>query len=145
MVQKMEKQYQSKQIKKSGFIQISGVYQAKRCEGCPLRGAFHKSKTNRIIQVDHKLKEHRNKARAQLLSEKGLAHRSQRPVDVEAVFGNIKQNKKITRFSLRGLEKVSIEAGLIALAHNSAKMAKQMTSNNPFLTLCRAHTMYMKS
>jgi len=58
------------------------------------------------------------------LRELGKAHRSKRPCDVEAVFGNIKQNKKFTRFMLRGMEKVSIEAGLIALAHNLAKMAK---------------------
>lgn len=125
MGQKMEKRYESKRIKKSGFVQVNSVYQAQRCEACPLRGACHKSNTNRFVQLNHKLKQHRIKARAQLLSDKGKAHRSQRPVDVEAVFGNIKQNKKFTRFLLRGLEKVSIEAGLIALAHNLAKMAKQ--------------------
>jgi len=142
MGQKMEKQYESRQTKKSGYIQISSVYQAKRCEGCPLRGACHKSKTNRIIQVNHNVKQHRNKARAQLLSEQGLAHRSQRPVDVEAVFGNIKQNKKFTRFLLRGSDKVSIEAGLIALAHNLAKMAKQMASKSPFLMLWAPDPLY---
>ncbi len=125
MGQKMEKRYESRQTKKSGFVQVSSVYQAQRCEGCPLRGACHKSKTNRIVQLNHKLKQHRTKARSQLLSDQGKAHRSQRPVDVEAVFGNIKQNKKFTRFLLRGLDKVAIEAGLIALAHNLAKMAKQ--------------------
>jgi len=58
-----------------------------------------------------------------LNSDLGKVHRSKRPCDVEAVFGNIKQNKKFTRFMLRGIDKVSIEAGLIALAHNLAKMA----------------------
>lgn len=123
MGQKMEKQSESKTIKPSGFIQRSSVYQAQRCEGCPLRGACHKSKTNRIIQVNYNRKRHQQKARTQLTSEQGLAHRSQRPVDVEAVFGNIKQNKKFTRFMLRGKDKVLIEAGLVALAHNLAKMA----------------------
>ena len=131
MGQKMSKLYESKSKKKSGFIQVSSGYQAQRCEGCPLRGACHNSKANRIIQVNHNVKAHRKRARAQLVSQQGLAHRSQRPVDVEAVFGNIKQNKKFTRFLLRGLEKVSIEAGLIALAHNLAKMAKQMTEKTP--------------
>ena len=124
MGQKMEKCYETKTTKKSGYVQVASVYRAQRCTGCPLRGACHKSNEERTIQVNHNLKKHRQKARAKLLSEKGLAHRCQRPADVEAVFGNIKQNKKFTRFGLRGIEKVLIEAGLIALAHNLAKMAK---------------------
>jgi len=124
MGQKMSKKYESKQKTKSGYPQKYSVYQAQNCEGCPLRGACHKSKSNRIIQINWNLKKHRAKAKAKLLSEQGVAHRSQRPVDVEAVFGNIKQNKKFTRFNLRGKDNVLIEAGLIALAHNLAKMAK---------------------
>jgi hypothetical protein len=41
---------------------------------------------------------------------------------VEATFGNIKQNKGFRRFMLRGKEKVEIETGLIALAHNLSKI-----------------------
>ena len=133
MGQKMEKCYETKTTKKSGYVQVASVYRAQRCTGCPLRGACHKSKEERTIQLNHNLKKHRQKARAKLLSEKGLAHRSQRPVDVEAVFGNIKQNKKFTRFGLRGIQKVLIEAGLIALAHNLAKMAKKGSEKLPLL------------
>jgi hypothetical protein len=39
------------------------------------------------------------------------------------VFANIKHNKNFKRFNLRGLRKVEIEAGLIALAHNLQKVA----------------------
>lgn len=145
MGQKMEKRYEEQTAKKSGFVQVASVYQAKRCQGCPLRGACHKSKTNRIIKLNHNSKRHRQKARAKLISDQGLAHRSQRPVDVEAVFGNIKQNKKFRRFLLRGREKVSIEVGLLALAHNLAKMAKQKAEIPPNWTpqppICRSETL----
>jgi transposase len=124
MGQKMEKCYETKTIKKSGYIQIASVYRARSCKGCPLRGACHKSKEERTIQLNHNLKKHRQQAKSKLLSDQGIAHRSQRPADVEAVFGNIKQNKKFTRFMLRGKQKVLIEVGLLALAHNLAKMAK---------------------
>ena len=124
MGQKMTNRYESKSKTKSGFEQNYSVYQTQNCEGCPLRGSCHKSKYDRKIQFNWNLKKHKDKARKKLLSEKGLTHRSQRPVDVEAVFGNIKQNKKFTRFNLRGKENVLIEAGLIALAHNLAKMAR---------------------
>jgi len=124
MGQKMTKQYESKRETKSGFEQNYSVYQAQNCEGCPLRGTCYKCKDNRVIQFNWNLKKHKDKARQKLLSEQGVAHRSQRPVDVEVVFGNIKQNKKFTRFNLRGKDNVLIEAGLIALAHNLAKMAR---------------------
>jgi len=56
------------------------------------------------------------------LSPEGIKHRKQRPADVEATFGNIKQNKGFRRFMLRGKHKVEIETGLIALAHNLSKI-----------------------
>jgi len=124
MGQEMKMKYQVHPKTKSGYQQTKSVYEAKNCDGCPLRGACHKSKGNRQIQINWNLKRYRDQARQKLLSEKGVAHRSQRPVDVEAVFGNIKQNKKFTRFMLRGKENVLIECGLIALAHNLAKMAR---------------------
>jgi hypothetical protein len=123
MGQKMKKVYDRVEKKKSGFRQNLSIYQAIRCEACPLRGACHKSKNNRTIQINHNLIRLKSKAKEKLLSDDGVKHRSQRPADVEAVFGNIKQNKKFTRFLTRGKENVLIEVGLIALAHNLAKMA----------------------
>lgn len=124
MGQKMTKRYDTHPRTKSGYQQTYSVYQAKNCSRCPLRGACHKGKTDRQIQINWNLRRLREKARQKLLSDQGVAHRSQRPVDVEAVFGNIKQNKNFTRFMLRGKDNVLIEAGLIALAHNLAKMGK---------------------
>ena len=124
MGQKMKKQYEKINKTKSGYKQKYSVYQAQNCNGCPLRGACHKSKYDRKIEFNWNLKKYKDKARKKLLSKKGVTHRSQRSADVEAVFGNIKQNKKFTRFNLRGKDNVLIEAGLIALAHNLAKMAR---------------------
>ncbi|CAA0229487.1 hypothetical protein NACSLCCMFF_480012 [Tenacibaculum maritimum] len=56
---------------------------------------------------------HRKKARELLTSQKGIEKRKQRCWDVEAVFGNIKQNMNFKRFMLRGIEKVKVETGLI--------------------------------
>ena len=124
MGQKMTKRYEIHPKTKSGYQQTCSVYQAMNCNGCPLRGACHKSNTDRKIQINWNQKRLKQKARKKLLSDQGVAHRLQRPVDVEALFGNIKQNKKFTRFMLRGKDKVLIEAGLIALAHNLAKMGR---------------------
>jgi hypothetical protein len=107
----------------TGFKQQITRYQAKNCEGCPLRGVCHKAKGNRTIEINYNLNRLKQKADERLLSEEGIKHRKQRPCDVEPVFGNIKNNHHFKRFMLRGIEKVSIETGLVALAHNLRKKA----------------------
>ncbi len=108
---------------KTGFTQTIARYQAINCNGCPLRGACHKSKGNRIIEVNHSLNKYKEQVRENLNSEQGIYHRKKRPCDVEPVFANIKNNHSFKRFMLRGNRKVEIEAGLIALAHNLRKKA----------------------
>ena len=107
----------------SGYQQTYARYQAKNCDGCPLRTQCFKGKANRIVELNHNLRAHKQKVREKLHSEQGLAHRKQRPADVEAVFGAIKHNKGFRRFMLRGIDKVEVEVGLLAIAHNLAKKA----------------------
>ena len=113
---------QQKRLTESGYEQIWDRYQAQNCRGCPLRGPCHKGKGNRIVQINHKLRKYKQKVRENLLSEEGLRHRRKRPADVEPVFAFIKHNRGFKRFLLRGLDKVSIEIGLLAISHNLAKL-----------------------
>ncbi len=108
---------------RTGFTQTISRYQTKNCQGCPLRGACHKSKDNRIIEINHTLNKYKQKVRENLNSEQGIYHRKKRPWDVEPVFANIKNNHHFKRFMLRSKPKVEIEAGLLALAHNLRKKA----------------------
>ena len=121
MGQPMQRIRDSKRTNSNGFEQTYACYQAQNCQGCPLRGMCHKRMGNRIIEVNHTLRELKAKARALLLSPEGIKHRKKRPVDVEPVFGNIKFNKGFKRFMLKGCEKVEIEAGLLSIAHNLKK------------------------
>lgn len=116
------------QNRKSGLGYESQVhiYQAANCVGCPMRGSCHKSKGNRKIELNHKLLEYRRQARKKLTSQKGLEYRSKRPIEPEAVFGQIKFNNGFTRFKLRGLAKVEVEFGLVAISHNLRKIAQIM-------------------
>jgi transposase len=107
----------------TGYQQEYTIYQAANCQGCPLRPVCHSQKGDRKIEINHRLEAYKEAARKRLKSEEGLARRKQRPVDVESVFGMIKNNWGFRRFMLRTLPKVEIEAGLLALAHNIAKMA----------------------
>ncbi len=125
MGQKLEFIGQYKRISERGYHSELSVYQAKRCEGCPLRGSCHKAQGNKRIEVNYNLQKHKNIARTNLTSEKGLMHRSRRPIEPEAVFGQIKSNRKFNRFRLKGLEGVAVEFGLISIALNLSKMTKK--------------------
>lgn len=107
----------------TGFEQTLRRYQAQNCHNCPLNGACHKSKTNRIIQVNVELERQKKRAYELLNSAEGIERRKKRCFDVEPVFASIKGNHGFRRFMLRGKGKVEIEWGLLAIAQNIRKKA----------------------
>ena len=127
MGQHMENKGTYCKVTSTGFIQTLTKYQAKNCNGCPLNGICHKSKGDRVIEINHRLTELKQQANQRLLSEEGIKKRKQRCHDVEPVFASIKNNHGFKRFMLRGKQKVTIETGLLALAHNLRKKAFQNT------------------
>ena len=103
------------------------AYRAQRCESCPLRWGCHKRRQgDREIEVNHRLMEYKRKARERLTSEKGLEHRSKRPIEPEAVFGQIKYNMQYKRFRHFGKDKVTMDFAFFAMAFNLKKMAAKM-------------------
>ena len=125
MGQHMTKVGQGKRTSDAGYTAQVSYYQAQCCTGCPLKGQCHNSQVNRRIEVNHRLKELKQKARERLMSEKGLEHRSKRAIEPEAVFGQLKSNNKFNWFTIKGLAKTSIEFGLMAIGHNLRKLVKK--------------------
>ena len=145
---------QKKNKSDAGYISTVTRYQAKNCNGCPLRGLCHKSKQNRIVEVNYQLNEYKQKAGERLLSEQGICHRGKRCIEPEAVFAQIKHNHQWNRFRLRGLDKVKIEFTPVAIAHNLRKLAKKArlssfllqitvkvgcSSDKPYLVIQKQH------
>lgn len=134
MGQKMKPIGPGKRETRTGYEYEVTIYQAQNCSCCPLRGACHKQKGNRKIEVNKKLMSHKQKARENLISELGRELRGRRNSEVEQTFGQLKSNKGFKRFLLRGVPKISIEVGLLALAHNFQKLSKYMKDNDLMLT-----------
>ena len=132
MGQKLKFIRQEKRYTASGYQQTVSVYRACRCEGCPLRGQCHKSKRDRQIEVNHTLDDYKARARELLTSEQGIKHRSNRPIEPEAVFGQIKECGRFRRLRLKGLTGAKIDFGLKALAHNLRKLAKAWAKSSFF-------------
>ena len=107
------------------------VYESTDCEGCPIKGVCHKkmgkSGSRRQIHINHKLRRYKSLVKENLDSASGQYYIKQRSIEPESVFGQIKWNKSFRRFVLRGLSKVNIEFGLIAISHNLSKLWRWLT------------------
>ncbi len=133
----MEYTGQRKNKSDSGYISVLKRYQVQNCEGGLLKSQCHKSKTDRIIEVNYNLNRYKQKAREKFMSEEGIYHRGRRCIEPEAVFAQIKHNSAWNRFRLRGLEKVKTEFTLVAIAHNLRKLTKKVSSFLFFTYFCR--------
>lgn len=115
----------------NGYESQERLYECESCANCPVfnecRGEGAKAWTNRTIRRREKLEAFRKTADERLASEKGVQKRSQRSVDVETPFGDIKHNQGHRRFILRGKEKVEVEFKLLAISHNIRKVHCEKT------------------
>ena len=110
-----------------GYRTLNAVYRAQRCEGCPLRwGCYKKRQGNREIEANHRLMDYKQRARERLTSEKGLIHRSNRLIEPEAVFGQMKYDMQYKRFRHFGKDKVFMDFAFFATAFNIKKMIRTM-------------------
>jgi len=66
---------------------------------------------------------HTERMRRRIDSEAGRRLYGRRIGTVEPVFGNIRYNKKLNRFTLRGRHKVDTQWKLYCLVHNIEKLA----------------------
>lgn len=116
---------ESKRTSDLGYESTVRIYECEDCSGCTRRARCSKSAdpdSPRQIKVNPTLDAFKSRASEMLHTEVGSALRKKRSVDVETVFGDIKRNLGFTRFTLRGLEKVTLEWRLVATGHNIRKL-----------------------
>jgi hypothetical protein len=104
---------------------------AKRvCGPCPLRDQClrHPERTP-VRQVvfftgkNHKPESHSARMKRKIDSDEGRRRYGERFATVEPVFGNLRHNKRLDRFTLRGRRKVDTQWKLYCLVHNIEKLA----------------------
>ena len=108
-------------INRNNFKQTFTRYRTTKCAGCPLKEQCNPNNNWKTIEVNHNLNRLKQQADKRLKSPRGIKKRKQRCYDTEPVFANIKHNHHFKRFMLRGIEKVNVETGLLAIAHNLRK------------------------
>ena len=112
----------------TGFARHLKQYRAQtgHCTTCPFRASCTKSDA-RTLEVSWNGERLKQQAKVNLESEKGLELRKRRGNEVESVFGDEKLNKDKQRYVLRGIPKVTIEAGLYYISHNLRKLHTFLT------------------
>jgi transposase len=74
-------------------------------------------------KADSAAESHSDRMKKAIDSEEGQARYGQRFATVEPVFGNLRHNKRLDRFTLRGQKKVDTQWKLYSLVHNIEKLA----------------------
>jgi hypothetical protein len=124
-------------LKVKRLIQDRNIYRrymadAKDCSRCPLKSRciHRKNAKRRTLDVPIGVEEN-NFSKAMLEkvdSEKGRKIYPQRMAIVEPVFANIRSQKRMDRFTLRGKIKVNIQWMLYCMVHNIEKITNYATA-----------------
>ena len=107
-----------------GVEQTNRVYRCENCQGCTHRKECCKSKDvnkPKEIEVNLEFIAYREKSLANIISEYGIQLRTNRSIQVEGVFGVIKEDHHFRRFLCKGKEKVMSELYLLGIGHNLRK------------------------
>ena len=105
-----------------------------QCRNCTLKhhcmknpkSADHRKGAGRQVSFpaeDDMKASHTDWMKERVDSDKGKRIYGHRMSVVEPVFGNMEYNKRLSRFSLRGLKKVTAQWRLFCLIHNIEKLA----------------------
>ena len=112
-----------------GYTAVKFRAPASACKDCPLRTKClrkpDKTKYRQVAVLTRKVTAtHTQTMRARIDSTLGRKQYGRRLGTVEPVFANIRHNKRLSRFTLRGRHKVDGQWKLFALVHNIEKWAK---------------------
>lgn len=118
---KFEKEIHKKT--ESGYLSTVRKYRCQECKDCPFFGDCTTSKEGRSTEWNRTYQTYKKQVKRRLKTNQGTELYSKRKIDIESVFGHMKHNRAFRRFHLRGLQKISIEWGLLCVAHNLLKKA----------------------
>ena len=121
--------YDRKEKTATGYQRITSVYECADCKGCPYKTKCIKgnhSKTpmeDRVkrLYVSKTMKEKRSEDLERITSEYGTRLRMNRSVQAEGSFADVKADMAFRRYSYRGMENVTAQSVILAIAHNINK------------------------
>ncbi len=123
---KLKFKQESKKTTENGYVVSTRYYSNDKCGRCPHRDKCHRSKNGyRTVRVNQVLNEYRPKVLQALTSEEGTLLRMNRSIQVEGVFGILKEDYGFRRFLTRGKKNIETQFFLLAFALNIEKLCNR--------------------
>ncbi len=122
--------------RKAGFPQEYHIYSCKDCCDCSYKQKclykYDENKDqnkNKVMKINHKWEDLKNKAESLIKSEKGILNRNIRSIQTEGSFGDMKKSDSFRKFNHRSKDKVFKETLLYNFSRNINKYHKFINDN----------------
>ena len=115
---------------KTGYVSEKTIYKCEDCNGCPYKSECIKGNNcktpmeerTKTLQVAKTFLEQRKEDLERILSEEGILFRTNRSIQAEGSFGDLKQDMQFRRYLSKGTSNVLAESTLLAMAKNINKL-----------------------
>ena len=115
---------------KTGYMSEKTIYKCENCKGCPYKSECIKGNNcktpleerTKILQVAKTFLKYRQEDLERILSEEGILYRTNRSIQAEGSFGDLKQDMQFRRYLSKGTANVLAESILLAMARNVNKL-----------------------
>ena len=115
---------------KTGYVSEKTVYKCEDCSGCPYKSDCIKGNNcktpmeerTKTLQVAKTFLKYRKEDLERILSDEGILLRTNRSIQAEGSFGDLKQDMQFRRYLSKGTSNVLAESTLLAMAQNMNKL-----------------------
>ena len=113
----------------NGFTVTKSYYVCESCAGCPFREKCFKGQyENRKIELSKTMRRQKEEAEERISTPKGIILRVNRSIQVEGVFGVLKQDYGFRRFLTRGKKNNETRLFILAMAFNIQKLCSRIAN-----------------
>ena len=114
-------------LNENGYMISTRYYSNDKCGRCPHKSKCHKSQNGyRTVRVNQTLNEYRPKVLEALTGDEGVLLRMNRSIQVEGVFGVLKEDFGFRRFLTKGKRNIETQFFLLAFAFNIKKLCNRI-------------------
>ncbi len=123
---------------KTGYCSEKTIYKCEDCTGCPYKKDCMKGNNwktpleerTKTLQVAKTFLKYREEDLERIHSEEGTLFRTNRSIQVEGSFGDMKQDMQFRRYLSKGNSNVLAESILLAMARNLKKLHNKIQKGN---------------
>ena len=113
----------------NGYVSDCRKYACSNCTECPFKRKCYKgSSKGRCVSFSQTYQRQKNKADEKLATAEGILLRVNRSIQVEGVFGVLKEDRGFRRFLMRGKRKNETQFFLLMMAFNVEKICARLRS-----------------